>query len=277
MSNTWSGGCVFSVSVRKSVTSAEVPVAFMRNFKSPFSVTFSTTNGTHAIAVSDANGQKVAPPFEPVEAVTESCGHSPTLTLFASGAPVRFEVPSLREGAALYPPDNDAPHAHPEITFPDFTNAITEWKIMGPFTAAESAKTGTIPPDDATLWSEDGTRLRWRHVAAHPSTPITPPLLNLNEVFGRQANGRIAYAQAEIESDADKTTTLVLGVADGAEVFLNGQRISAKTGKREWSDDNLRVEGVKLLKGRNRLVLTLSHTDSAWLLSGRIERPDSSR
>ncbi len=272
MSNTWSGGCVFSVSHGDAVTSAEVPVAFMRNFKSPFVITFSVTNGTHAITVADANDLKIVSPFTLAEATQASFSSSPTLTLFASGAPVRFEVPALMVPKIVFPSDNDEPHAHPEITFPDFSNAVTEWEIIGPFSATEAAKAGIIPPADAAFWGEDGTRLRWRRSPAHPATPITPPLLNLNELFGRQANGLVAYAQAEIESEADKTVTLVLGVADRAEVFLNGQRIATKVGKREWADGNLRIENVQLRKGSNQLRIRLVHSDSAWLLSARLQR-----
>ncbi len=144
--------------------------------------------------------------------------------------------------------------------------------MIGPFSATEAAKAGIIPPADAAFWGEDGTRLRWRRSPAHPATPITPPLLNLNELFGRQANGLVAYAQAEIESEADKTVTLVLGVADRAEVFLNGQRIATKVGKREWADGNLRIENVQLRKGSNQLRIRLVHSDSAWLLSARLQR-----
>ena len=273
MSNTWSGGCVFSVSHGETIKSAEVPVAFMRDFKSPFAVTFSATNGTRTVSVDDADGQKVVPPF--VFAKAAAFSPSPTLTLFASGAPVCFEIPALMGNALIPPSDNDAPHAHPEIAFPDFSNAVTEWDILGPLTAAEAATAGIIPPEDASLWAEDGTRLRWRRISAHPATPITPPLLNLNEHFGRQANGLVAYARAETESDADKTGALILGVADGTVVFLNGQRIAAKTGKREWSDGNLRVEGVQLRKGRNELLLKLNHADSAWLLSARLQWADN--
>ena len=275
MSNTWSVGCVFSVSQGENVTSTEVPVAFMRNFKSPFSFTFSATNGTNFLTVADTHGHNVVPPFELAEDLTASCGPSPTLTLFASGAPVRFKVPALMEDAPLSPPDNDVPHAHPEITFPDFSNAVTDWDVIGPFTTAEAAKAGAIPSDDANLWAEDGTRLRWRHVVAHPSTPITPPLLTLNELFGRQANGLFAYAMTEIEAEADKTVTLILGVADGVEVFLNGIKIATRNGKREWSDGNLRLEGVRLRKGCNRLLLKLAHDSSTWLLSTRLQREDN--
>jgi hypothetical protein len=276
LSNTWSGGCVFRVSHGETVASAEVPVAFMRDFKSPFAITFSATNMTCAVTVDDAHGQEIVPPFTLAKALAESFCPSPTLTLFASGEPVRFEVHALMEESPISPLDNDAPHAHPEISFPDFSNAITEWEILGPFSAAKAATAGIIPPSDETFWAEDGTRLRWRRSSAHPATPITPPLLNLNELFGRQANGHITYAQAEIESEADKTATLILGVADGADVFLNGQRIATRVDKREWSDGNLRIENIKLRKGSNRLVLKLSHIDSAWLLSARLQREDNS-
>ncbi len=163
----------------------------------------------------------------------------------------------------------------PETTFPDFAGAVTEWEVLGPLPASDKA--GAIPPDNAVLWADDGTRLRWRCVSAHPATPITPPLVNLNEILGRQANNLVAFARARIEAEADGEATLVLGVADGAEVFLNGKKVSSCNGKREWSDGNLRLDGVRLRKGRNHLAIRLVHANSAWLLSGRIERPDRGR
>ena len=129
-----------------------------------------------------------------------------------------------------------------------------------------------IPADDANLWAEDGTRLRWQHVAAHSATPITPPLVNLNEVFRRQGNGLVTYAKTVIESETDNTVSIILGVADGAEVFLNDEKVAERKGKREWADGNLRIENVKLRKGRNRLILKLSHVDSTWLLAARLQR-----
>ena len=249
----------------------------MRDFKSPFTITFSATNGTRTVTVADAQEQQVVPPFMLAKAAMASSSSSPALTLFASGAPVRFEIPALVGNTLISPSDNDAPHAHPEIAFPDFSNAVTEWEILGPFSSAEAAKPGIIPPDDTTLWAEDGTRLRWRRISAHPATPITPPLVNLNEIFGRQGNGLVAYAKAEIEADKEVPTSLSIGVADGAEVFLNGQRIATRAGKREWSDGNLRIDGIRLRKGRNSLIIRLVHGDSAWLLSARLQRADNSQ
>lgn len=275
MSNTWSGGCVFSVSSGETITSAEVPVAFMRDFGSPFAITFATTDKASAVTVADAHGRLVVPTFALPKTVA-ACGRlSPSLALFASGSPVRFEVPSLMKDSPPSPLTNDKPHAHPEITFPDFANAIAEWKVIGPFPGEEAEKTES-PADAAIFWTEDGTRLHWRNVKAHPATPITPPLLNLNELFRRQANGAVAYARAEIEADADKTATLILGVADGVDVFLNGRRIAARKAKREWADGNLKIPNVKLRKGSNRLLLKLDHIDSAWLLSARLQRADQS-
>ena len=277
MSNTWSGGCVFSVSLGKKHQFSEVPVAFMRGYNPPFSILVTVTNDTHFVAVSDTDGTIVAPSFRLASSASGQSGDTNCMTLFASGAPTRFEIPALQKTAPVTTPGGDAPRPFPEISFPDFDDTITDWEVLGPLSASEATKNNAPPPDDANLWADDGTRLRWRQVSAHPEMPITPPLINLNEVFRRQGNDLVAYARAEIDADTDTTTTLLLGVADGAEVFVNGNKAAACSGKREWSDGNLRIDGVRLRKGRNRLAIRLVHADSAWLLSGRIERPDSSR
>ena len=277
MSNTWSGGCVFTFSNKAETSSAEVPVAFMRQHESPFEITFNQDAGRSAVTVADRWKQPISQPLSIGISKDSNGTSSSQVTLFATGSPVEFDFSPL-----LFPSDVPTSmhcaieavpaHPSPEIAFPSFADAVTDWEVIGPFTAAEAPKADAIPANDANLWAEDGTRLRWRHVAAHPATPITPPLVNLNEVFRRQGNGLVAYAKAEIESEADKTATLFFGVVDGAEVFLNGRRIAARTGKREWSDGNLRIENVKLRKGRNRLLLKLSHVDSTWLLTARLQR-----
>ena len=277
MSNTWSGGCVFTFSNESESSSTEVPVAFMRQHESPFEITLKQAEGKSAVTVADKREQSISQPLAISLPKDPNTTGSSQITLFATGSPVEFDFSplffpsgtpiSMRCAIEALPA-----RPSPEIAFPSFAEVVTDWEFIGPFTAAEAAKAGTIPPDDANLWAEDGTRLRWRRVAAHPATPITPPLVNLNEVFRRQGNGLVAYAKAEIETDEEGPTTLLLGVADGVEVFLNGEKIAARNGKREWSDGNLRIDGVRLRKGRNRLVIRLVHIDSTWLLSANVTK-----
>jgi hypothetical protein len=272
ISNTWSGGCIFSASLGDKLQSTEAPVAFMRDYKSPFSIAVSVTNDAHFVMVSDTDGRIVAPALRLVASADGHSEDTQRMILFASGAQTHFEIPALTGNAPVATQGEPTPHPFPETTFPDFSVAITDWEYIGPFTTAEAAKADAIPPDDAALWADDGTRLRWRRVAAHPATPITPPLVNLNEVFGRQGNGLVAYAKAEIEADEEVPATLLLGIADGADVFLNGEKVASRNGRREWSDGNLRVEGVRLRKGRNRLLVRLAHDNSTWLLSANVTK-----
>ena len=270
MSNTWSGGCVFTAASGKETQSAEEPVAFMRGYRSPFAFTLSATNGALFATVRDAAGTIVAPPFKLGGSAAAASRQTPELTLFASGAKIRFELPSLMADASRPCPPDAAPRALPEMAFPEFSNAISDWKAIGPF-ANVKADESVLRGKDEPFTADDGSRLFWRSVAAHPSTPIAPPILNLNEVFGRQANGFSACVGADIEAKDDCIATLILGVADGAEVFVNGERVASRAGKGEWSDGNLRVEGAKLKKGLNRLQIRLDHADSSWLVSARLD------
>ena len=275
MSNTWSGGCVFTFSNGAETSRAEVPVTFMRQHESPFEITLKQAEGKSAVTVADRQERPISQPLAISLPKDSNSTGSSQITLFATGSPFEFDFSPL-----FFPSDTplgmhcaiEAVPARPspEITFPSFGDAVTDWDVIGPFTAAEAAKNDAIPPDDANLWAEDGTRLRWRRMAAHPATPITPPLVNLGEVFGRQGNGLVAYARARLDAEDERTVTLVLGVADDAEVFVNGQKVGARTGKREWSDGNLRIEDVKLPRGHNTLVVRLAHADSTWLLSARL-------
>ena len=283
MSNTWSGGCVFTFSSGAETRRAEVPVAFMRGYEHypRFDIALARNGDKSILTVQDWLGEPVTPPLTNGWPKDAQARAPKTLTLFATGSPVEFEFLNPLPGMparmnhlldialARIPSviDMEGELPAPETTFPDFAGAVTEWEVLGPLPA--SAKADAIPANDAALWADDGTRLRWRRVAAHPATPITPPLVNLNEVFGRQANNLVAYARASISAEADGEAAFVFGVADGVEVFVNGQKVGTRTGRREWSDGNLRIEGVKLRKGRNDLVLRLAHADSAWLLSAR--------
>ena len=277
MSNTWSGGCVFTFINGSESSSVEVPVAFMRQHESPFEITLKQAEGKSIVTVADRRERPISQPLASSLPKDPNSTGSSQITLFATGSPVEFDF------TPLYFPSDVPLSMHcaietiparpsPEIAFPSFADAVTNWEVIGPFTAAEATKAGAIPTDDANLWAEDGTRLRWRRVAAHPATPITPPLVNLNEVFERQGNGLVAYAKAEIAAERDSTATLLLGVTDGVEVFLNGDKITTRHGKREWSDGNLRIEGVKLRKGRNRILLKLAHAESTWLLSANVTK-----
>ncbi len=190
MSNTWSGGCVFTATHGGETKATEVPVAFMRGYRPPFSFTLSVTNHMRTATVCDAAGQMVVTPITLGETTAASLPPA-ELTLFASGAPVRFEVPSLSTRVPLSAPTDSAPRALPEMAFPDFTGAVAEWRVIGPFTPDEAKRLGGIPRDGQFV-ADDGSRLFWRSVAAHPSTPMVQPMLILSDCSALPAHGHAA-------------------------------------------------------------------------------------
>lgn len=148
---------------------------------------------------------------------------------------------------------------------------IRGWKALGPFAlpgqkfAHPSAPPPSAAPDLAhTL--DDGTFALWRDAAMNSNPAFSQmPIANLTRTFGRQANNSFAYLAAEIDCPAECERRLVLGVSDGIEVFVNGECVLDDVRQREWEDANVSVP-VRFRKGRNVILLRLSHATGVWLL-----------
>lgn len=257
VSNTWSGACVFSARAHGREATREVPSAYVPVATTPIEISVSKTDGGIAIGFADAQGNDIC---KPMEFEARDADERQSIEISAQGGVAHFQLPSLA-GAALG--KWQKPPFLQEMVVAalrDTSQArwISSWRVAGPFKNA----------DECRRVADGG----FRDVAAHCPSRVSPPIVNLCEVFTGAATEAYAVVEATVDMDEDGVCDLVLGVADGVEVYVNGKRAGeAFKGKREWRHGNLRVAGVRLLKGPNTITLRLSHADSAWLLSAHLE------
>ena len=153
--------------------------------------------------------------------------------------------------------------------------AILDWHLLGPFALLGGAfgRSGTdiprSPVDMKAVHSlDDGTFSCWQPASLRVNAAFSAaPIANLTATFGRQANNSFAYAVANIESAGGDEVEISLGVSDGVEAFLNGEKVFDDVRRREWQEGNARFRAT-LRPGANELLLRLTHGCGVWLLSG---------
>ena len=257
MSNTWSGACVFTATDGNAADAREVPSAYMRGFDKPFDIAIAREGDEAAVRGSDAKGREL---FAPFRFGAGGVARRSAVELFAQGAEARFHLPHLARDRAKdwRPPRFLQGMVAPPSRAGVGARWITSWRVAGPFKSAEDAAHASDGAFTATY--------------AHVPTEISPPLLKLCEVFGEAADGAHAVLEASVDCDADEVADLVLGVSDGVEVLVNGERAGEPFhGRREWREANVRVGGIHLRKGANIITLRLAHADSVWLVSAHLE------
>ncbi len=206
------------------------------------------------------------------------------------GAPCGWRISASQPGMQFTPegaagPDARGPRFAPPRRFRQFPAPcagglapVGGWLAAGPFSLPDGKfghcrrppPAGPVDPESIHLL-DDGTFAAWKPAALNTNAAFSAcPVANLTATFGRQANDSFAYALAKVESDSERDATLVLGVSDGIEVFLNGGKLLDDVRAREWQDGNVRVP-VRLRAGENELLLRLSHARGVWLLSAGLE------
>lgn len=153
---------------------------------------------------------------------------------------------------------------------------ITAWHVLGPFdargerTREEAAVREGMPGSPrATFTLGDGSAATWREAVCNKLPLVSAPVVNFGRAFGRLAKDARAYALATVEAEEARDAELVLGVTDAVAVFVNGREVYRDDVRREWADGNLAVP-AHLEKGRNEVLLALSHSDGVWLLNASL-------
>lgn len=214
--------------------------------------------------------------------------------LLRGGGSIRWRISASQPGIAFTPiiggkpafsfPDantNAGERRHPAASpAPRLDIAIRDWTVLGPFSLLEGKfghcrKPLDLPAADAesvhTL--DDGTFVQWRPAALNFNRAFSSaPIVNLTATFGRQANNSFALAAGSVECAEDCAGTLLLGVSDGVEIFVNGIPSLDDVRHREWQEGNVKIP-VELHAGTNAILARLTHGDGVWLLSGGIVLP----
>lgn len=155
-------------------------------------------------------------------------------------------------------------------------STLTDWFVLGPFALPNGVFTNLkynvsqfVGRDDEIFKLSDGSFSPWIACEVNNTPLASAPIVNLPRAFGRQANYSVAFARTVFESAMDCKATLVLGVTDGVEVFVNGERVGQIFSQREWKDANSHFD-IKLKRGKNEILLKLTHSVGVWLLNGRV-------
>ena len=189
---------------------------------------------------------------------------------------------------------------------------ITDWMLLGPYDndklnsgfqnawepeqeinlAAEygggSDRARFIQPEKAKLLEETpGTGpLIWQpHRVASTSGRIS-----LNRLLTSDADYILAYATAEVHSDADRKAVLEIRGDDGFKCWLNGEQVAGAGDKsidpkvlkdrEKWMAIRARWKNnihsadaeVSLIKGKNRILLKIGNFTDYWFFSVRVKR-----
>jgi putative membrane-bound dehydrogenase-like protein len=137
--------------------------------------------------------------------------------------------------------------------------SVLEWKVVGPFPDDNMPH----PPEkeqlfDATYRSFDHD-VRWKPMHADGKNH---GFVDLSKKY-RPNDNVVAYAYAEVTSDASRDATLQLGSDDTIAVWVNGKQVHAFDGSRAWSFDHTNVT-VHLDKGTNRLLVRCGNHSGPW-------------
>ncbi len=151
---------------------------------------------------------------------------------------------------------------------------IDRWLVAGPFedwacTRFDSVdaperehEAGGIRPD-AVYRGIGGAEVRWREARAD-----SLGFVNLREAIGPGTH-RIAYGAVWVFSPRARAALFSFGSDDGAQVWLNGERVHRWPVHRGWEDDQDRFTG-ELKAGWNEVLVKVEQRIAGWGFSLRL-------
>lgn len=183
---------------------------------------------------------------------------------------------------------------------------ITDWMILGPFDndKLNSGFQKKWPPEEeiniARTYEGGSQRARFilkeKDVQTTTLTwqehkvAFTDGRISLNRLLTTDADYFIAYATAELRSDADSEAVLQIRSDDGFRCWLNGELVAAAgdqpldpkllkdrqkwmTVRNKWKNNiHTANSKISLKKGKNRILLKLGNFTDFWHFSVRVER-----
>ncbi len=152
-----------------------------------------------------------------------------------------------------------------------------DWNVVGPFAAPgladgnlDRALAAPLEPErnpalDAS-YAVDGARAAWRPAHAQPDGRI-----DLKRLY-TPGDWVLAYGQAFLYSPDARAATLLLGADDGHVLWLNGEKVSERTGRHPSVPDEV-VIPVQLRAGWNRVLIKDANLDGGWAFQLRAADP----
>lgn len=145
---------------------------------------------------------------------------------------------------------------------------LTRWRVIGPFD--NEGKAGfdrATPPEDARLQAPDlqatypgrERPVRWRDF---PAEVVRDGYVSFGAIL-RPAENACALAETFVRSDRARPLSLWTGAGGAHKVYWNGEEVVRDAAYRRPSPDR-GVVMVAARAGRNRLLVKVCVTDSAW-------------
>jgi hypothetical protein len=153
-----------------------------------------------------------------------------------------------------------------KVELPLHFGFIVEWKLIGPFdNTGEKGLDVAYPPEEAIdLAAEfDGKPLDGNPRRVHWIDHVTTDeygVVDLNQALGT-ANGVLAYAYAEFESDAQRPAELRLGRDNAAKIWLNGELLHEHRVYHSGVDMDQYIARGTFEQGKNRILLKICQNE----------------
>lgn len=153
-----------------------------------------------------------------------------------------------------------------------------DWNVAGPFPSPQVPGTELSPAIDSVFGPEsdpdlgasyvglEGTVVRWKRAEASDDGRV-----RLNPHFTPN-DWVAAYAQAFLYSPDERDAILLVGADDAHVLWVNGERVSERTGRHISVPDDIEVP-VQLRAGWNTVLLKVADLDGGWAFMVRAADP----
>jgi hypothetical protein len=149
------------------------------------------------------------------------------------------------------------------VTANDRRGAITEWQMLGTFSADEDKQLpepSKLSPTSVEEIKMGTDRWFWR--------PVRTRISGALEARRSQPSPNSAYAYAEFDWPRPEKIVLHLGSENGLKAWLNGKEVYSFEGKRPFAADTEQVE-VDVKQGTNAMLLKVFDEGPMWRTSVR--------
>ena len=150
---------------------------------------------------------------------------------------------------------------------------ITDWRVVGPFPAANKPPFATDAPVDLSKKHENrkGQPASWQAVK-----PVNDKgAIDLAGHYSTRDNGVAAFGYAELKSPTVRQARMLIGSNDTFTVWLNGKQVYDSQVGRSWAPDHARID-VPLVGGTNRILVKCGNTGGNWMYSVALSEDERS-
>ena len=158
--------------------------------------------------------------------------------------------------------------------------SIPVWSIIGPFDNPGGATSDIQHPPEtkvdlsATYTGQKGRQIGWKQVRRPAETKLdTEFVVDFGNLLG-QAENVAAYAVVWAHVPKATDALFAFGSADGAVVWVNGERKFAwLKGRRDYQPKTNSVP-IRLKKGANEILVKVTLTAKGWMFGAQLTDPD---